>query len=95
MLSFEEVNPPNLQNARLLGFVQVRVGAQVFALPVQAVHFERDQSNPIPAGGFFTDGGAEHCGILVDEDASESVVQEQIAKASEEAVRHISRKLLN
>jgi hypothetical protein len=86
----------NLQNARLLGFVQVRVGSQIFALPVQSVHFERDTSSVAPAGGFFADeSGEEQYGIIVDGDASETDVQAQIRRGSEEAVRHISQKLLN
>lgn len=86
----------NLHNARLLGFVQVRVGTQVFALPVQAVHFERDQVSDVPAGGFFAEeGAANQYGIIVDGDASESDVEAQIRKGSEEAVRHISQKFLN
>ena len=86
----------NLQNARLLGFVQVRVGSQLFALPVQSVRFERDQLGESPAGGFFADEeGADKYGILVDGDASESDIQEQIKKGSEEAVRHISKRFLN
>ena len=89
------LTPQTLQNARLLGFVQVRVGAKVFALPVQAVHFERDQVSDAPAGGFFAEGGGEQYGIIVDGDASESDVQAQIRRGSEEAVRHISQKLLN
>jgi len=91
------LTPQTLQNARLLGFVQVRVGTQVFALPVQSVHFERDQASDAPAGGFFTTDGAEEdqYGIIVDGDASESEVQAQIAKGSEEAFRHISRRFLN
>jgi hypothetical protein len=91
------------QSARLLGYVQVQVGSQVFALPVQAVHFERDR-NPIetasaeevdsPAGGFFTEESGQF-GIIVDGDASESDVHAQIMKASADAVRHISKKFLN
>ena len=82
------------QNARLLGYVQVQVGSQVFALPVQAVHFESDSTSRTPAGGFFTEDGGE-LGILVDGDASESDVHAQIMKASADAVRHISKKFLN
>jgi hypothetical protein len=86
----------NNQNSRLLGFVQVRVGSQVFALPVQAVHFERDQASDVPAGGFFADESADtEYGIIVDGDASESDMQAQIRKGSEEAVRHISQRFLN
>jgi len=89
------MNPTHLQNARLLGYVQVRVGSRLYALPVQAVHFERDQATEGPAGGFFTDDGMEQYGILVDGDASDSDVHTQISRASEEAVRHISKKFLN
>ncbi len=81
------------QNARLIGFVQVHVGARVFALPVQAVRFDRDRSS-IPPGGFFSDEAGQY-GIIVDGDASPSDVQAQIAAASAEAVRHISQKFLN
>ena len=82
------------QNTRLLGYVQVQVGTKVFALPVQAVHFERDRTTMTPAGGFFTEESGQY-GIIVDGDASESDVQAQIMKASAEAVRHISQKFLN
>jgi hypothetical protein len=86
----------NLQNARLLGFVQVRVGSQTYAVPVQSVRFERDQSSGAPAGGFFVDeGGADGYGILVDGDASEGDIEAQIKRASEDAVRHISKQFLN
>ena len=85
------------QSARLLGYVQVQVGSQVFALPVQAVHFERDRREEremSPAGGFFSEEGGQ-LGIIVDGDASESDVHAQIVKASAEAVRHISKRFLN
>ncbi len=79
------------QSPRLLGYVQLRVGEKVYALPVQAAKFDRDtDSQP---GGFFVEDG--ELGILVDGDASASEVQAQIAQASAEAVRHISRKFLN
>jgi hypothetical protein len=83
------------QNARLLGFVQVRVGPKTYALPVQAVHFERDGQSTASAGGFFAGDGADDYGILVDDTASEGDVQEQIMKASIEAAHHFSRKYLN
>ncbi len=85
----------NIQNARLLGFVQVQVGPQTFAVPVQAVHFERDGETQSPAGGFFTEDEPGQYGIIVDGDASDSDVQLQILRASQDAVRHISKKFLN
>ena len=82
------------QSSRLLGYVQVQIGSQTYALPVQAVHFERDRASSRPAGGFFTEESGEY-GIIVDGDASEGDMQAQIKKASAEAVRFISQKLLN
>jgi hypothetical protein len=79
---------------RLLGFVRVVVGGQAFDLPIQAVTFEKDTSDSRqPAGGFFADGA--ELGILVDEAAPEALVKEQIAQATAEAVRHLSRRFLN
>jgi hypothetical protein len=81
----------NSLNSKLLGYVQLRVGERLYALPVQAVHFDRD-SGTAP-GGFFDEKG--ELGILVDSEASESDVQAQIESASVEAVRHISKRFLN
>jgi hypothetical protein len=83
--------PTGTSNARLLGYVQLRVGERLYALPVQAVHFERDSGTP--PGGFFDEKG--ELGILVDGAASEVDVQAQIASASEDAVRYFARKYLN
>jgi hypothetical protein len=81
------------QSPRLLGYVQLRVGPNVYALPVQTVKFDRDaESAP---GGFFVQDHDGELGILVDSDASAVEVQEQIAAASAEAVRHISKRFLN
>jgi hypothetical protein len=76
---------------RLLGFVRVLVGNQVFDLPVQAVPFEKDGDRA--AGGFFIHD--DQLGILVDEAAPAATMQEQIESATAEAVRHLSRKYLN
>jgi hypothetical protein len=76
---------------QLLGFVQVQIGAKIIALPVQAVRFG---DVGISAGGFFTEQSGNF-GILVNADASEKEVREQILQASEEAVRHLSRRYLN
>jgi len=78
-------------NARLLGYVQLRVGERLYALPVQAVPFDAD-SGTAP-GGFFDEEG--ELGILVDGKASDVDVQAQIASASEDAVRYFSKKYLN
>ncbi len=78
---------------RLIGVVQVQVGAKVFALPVQAVKLDRDSGEQRP-GGFFRDE-AGHLGILVDEGTEGRELERQITAGMEDAVRHISKRFLN
>ena len=80
-------------SGRLIGIVQVHVGSKVFALPVQAVSFGRDRTSMVP-GGFFSEGPGQY-GIIVDGNASQPEVEAQIAAASADAVRHISRRFFN
>ena len=78
---------------RFLGYVQVQVASRVYTLPVEA-------APPVGVGeterqaGFFADD-ADRLSILVDSDASDRVQRETIEKASVEAVKHLSRRLLN
>ena len=76
-----------------MGYVQLQVGSKIFALPVQAVPLKRPDGTVAP-GGFFAEASGQ-CGIIVDSEASEEGVQEQIERASEDALRHMSKKLLN
>jgi len=78
---------------RLIGYVQVQVGTQVVAVPVQAVNYDRDTDVGVPGGLFQDEKGS--FGILVDGSASPEVVQAQIATAAEEAARRLAKKLLN
>ena len=78
-------------SGRLLGFVRVVVGGQVFDLAVQSVSFEKDSDST--AGGFFSKDG--QLGILVDESVSASEAKAQIERATAEAVRHLSQRVLN
>lgn len=80
------------QASRLVGYVQVRIGSQVYALAVQAVPFSKD--GQAHAGGFFADTSG-HIGILVDGNATPEEQRAQIAKATEDAVTHLSRPFLN
>jgi hypothetical protein len=78
-------------SSRLLGYVQLRVGERIVAVPVQAMKLDRDgRKRP---GGFYAEGS--QLGIYVDEQAPEADVQEQIRLASNDAVLHIARKLFN
>lgn len=76
---------------RLLGFVRVLVGKQVFHLPVQAVSVENDGDRV--ACGFFDHEG--QLGILVNEAAPASQLHAQIERGAAEAIRHLSRRVLN
>jgi hypothetical protein len=78
---------------RLLGYVQVKVASRVYSLPVEAAKLT-DGDGSDKQVGFFSDG-TEKFGILVDSDASHAVQKETIERASAEAAKHISRRLLN
>jgi hypothetical protein len=78
-------------HTRLLGYVQLRFGERLCAVPVQAVRFDRD-SRTAP-GGFFDEKG--EFGILVDIEASDVDIRAQIQSASVEAVRYLGKKFLN
>jgi hypothetical protein len=78
---------------RVLGYVQVQVASQTFALRVEALppkNGDDDRRQP----GFFADDNDGY-GIFVDGDASQLEVDQTIEKASVDATRHISRKVLN
>ncbi len=79
--------------SRLIGYVQVQVGSQSVALPVQSIHYDRDSDVGLPGGLFQDEKGS--FGILVDGDASPEVVKAQIAAAAEEAARRLAKKILN
>jgi hypothetical protein len=81
------------ESARFLGYLQLQVGTQTYALPVQATPLNRPDGTSLP-GGFFVEGTGK-LGILVDSAASADEMQRQIQAASLDAVRHISRRFLN
>jgi hypothetical protein len=78
-------------SSRLLGYVQLRVGARIIAVPVQSMKLEQDGGKR--PGGFYVEGS--QLGIYVDEQAGESDVEEQIRQASNEAVLHMTKKIFN
>lgn len=80
-----------------IGYVQVKVASRLYNLSVQAAPLTRDLTGDGKLArqpGFFAEG-TEGLGILVDSEASDAVQRETIERASAEAERHISRKLLN
>jgi hypothetical protein len=80
-----------ITSPRLLGYVQLRVGGRVVALPVQAMKLDPDGGNR--PGGFYVEG--TECGICIDADATPNEVVDQIREASDDAARHMNRKFTN
>jgi len=76
---------------RLLGYVQLRVGDRVVAVPVQAMKLDQDgDSRP---GGFYVTG--KEYGIYVDAAGEPHEVADQIRAATHEAARHIGARFAN
>ncbi len=78
---------------RFLGYVQVQVASRTYSLRVEALPPKSGRDDDRKPG-FFAEGN-DRFGILVDGEAPESVVEQTIEKASADATRHISRKVLN
>jgi hypothetical protein len=78
---------------RFLGYVHVQVASRVYALPVEARTLKLDDGSVLEPG--FIAEGPDRLGIVVDSEATDAVVKQTIDRASEEAARHIGRKLLN
>jgi hypothetical protein len=78
---------------RLLGYVELKVASRVFKLPVQSAPLDpKDDAAAKP--GFFSQG-IDSLGILVDSNVSDAEQRATVERASIEATRFISQKLLN
>lgn len=79
-----------LSNNELMGYVELRVGSLKVEVPIRAA---RQGSSVEPLAKFETDG--DTFAILVCGDVSSKPVERAMQEAAAEAVRHLSRKLLN
>jgi hypothetical protein len=82
-----------IQNPKIVGFVHLRVGGDLVAVPVQAVPLERDQDGRA-SGGFFMDSEGK-CGILVDSALPASEAKRQLDQAIADAASQLSKRFLN
>ncbi len=78
-------------DGKLLGFIRVVVGGHAFDLAVQSMSLEKDGEG-LPGGFFAKD---DQLGIVVDDSAAPWEKTAQIERATAEAVRHLSRRILN
>jgi hypothetical protein len=81
------------KSSALLGFVELQVGSLAVQVPIRAAGSEEESNEALPLASFATEG--ESCVILVRGDASNAHVERAVREAAREAVRHLSRKLLN
>ena len=78
-----------LTKSELVGFVELLVGSLSVQVPVRAA----EPAQELPLASFETDG--EACAILVRGDTSSKAVEVALRQAAQDAIRHLSRKLLN
>jgi hypothetical protein len=79
----------SLNDAEVVGFVELKVGSLAVQVPIRVT----DPADELPLASFETDG--EAFAILVRGDATSSAVATALRDAAHDAVRHLSRKLLN
>lgn len=83
-----------LSQAELLGFVELQVGSLAVQVPLRAADpVALEQPGSAPLASFAVEGDA--CAILVRGDTSNVQVEKAVREAAQEAVRHLSKKLLN
>jgi hypothetical protein len=81
-----------LTDKEVVGFMQLQVGSLRVQVPIRtASSLEGDASEPLAT--FEMEG--DSCAILVRGDTSSKPVERAMADAARDAVRHLSRKLLN
>ena len=91
-----------LASAKILGYVELKVGTLDIEVPIRAREVPPQpfgsssdgpsQSNP-PLAMFEVEGDAY--AIVVSSDSRSANMREAVEEAAEDALRHLSRKLLN
>ncbi|HVY47272.1 MAG TPA: hypothetical protein VHB21_15395 [Minicystis sp.] len=79
----------SLSKTELVGFVQLQVGSLAVQVPLRAA----EPSVEAPLASFQTDGDA--CAILIRGDRTSKAVEAAVQTAARDAIKHLSRKLLN
>ncbi|MRG94948.1 hypothetical protein GF068_23940 [Polyangium spumosum] len=80
----------SLMDKALMGYVELQVGSLKVEIPIRAAG---EASPAEPAAKFEMEGDA--CAIVVRGDATSKQVERAMQRAAREAVRQLSRKLLN
>lgn len=78
-----------LSERELVGYVELEVGSLAVQVPLRAA----EPAVEMPLASFETEGDA--CAIVVRGDTSSTAVEAALREAADQAIRHLSRKLLN
>ncbi len=79
-----------LTESRLLGFVELTVGSLQVQVPIRA---QDDVNQETPLARFEVQGKA--FAIMVAEDTRSETMRKAVEEAAEDALKHLSKKLLN
>jgi hypothetical protein len=82
-----------LPETKLVGYIELEVGSLEVQVPIRAADSVADSEGIKPLASFVTEGDAY--AIVVRGDSSSAAVEGAVRLAAQEAVRHLSRKLLN
>jgi hypothetical protein len=83
-----------LPETKLVGYIELEVGSLEVQVPIRAADSGIDpEGGKSPLASFVTEG--EAYAIVVRGDSSSLAVEGAVRVAAQEAVRHLSRKLLN
>ena len=86
----------SITEAELVGFLELQVGSLAVKVPVRTASAAGDATKEkaaVPLASFETEGSA--FAIVVRGDTSSKAVERAMHQAAEEAMRHLSRKLMN
>jgi hypothetical protein len=84
----------SISEAELVGFLELQVGSLAVKVPVRsATTEEEERREALPLASFETEGNS--FAILVRGEPSSKPVERAMREAAQEAVRHLSKKLLN
>ncbi len=73
----------------IVGFMEIKVGSLSVQVPIRTA----EPAPSLPLASFEVEGN--NCAILIRGDSSSKAVERAMGAAAEEALAHLSRKLLN
>ncbi len=82
-----------LSQAELLGFLELQIGTVAVQVPIRAAEPKQEDGSDAPLAAFAVEGDV--CAILVRNDTAPRLVERAVQQAAKDALRHLSKQLLN